>query len=1324
MTQLFEHAHEFNFIFLVLSIIVAILSSYTGLGILVRLSKVEGKKTTFWLGSGAVALGLGVWASHFVVMIAMVNPADVHFEMELVFFSLFMAIGLLYISLYLCQRAIKRNRSKSMAPYSFGISIALIHLVVMEAIHGTITFHPVIVPFSVIMAIVSSKVILKNVLDSIIKSNFSQLKKSIFSMLLAATIILIHLTTMLGTSLNTNEYHYHHSMLNLVELASWIGIGSFVILIQLLSSLLIERKFLNQSDKLFQTEQDYLSLFDHNTDIIVKLSVDGAILSLNHAAENLTGYTSNEWKNKQFCFLLDKDYAEVSNEKFNEAKEGRAVSYESVLLHKSGTPIYVDMTKLPIYHKRKVVGVYVIAKDRSKQKEILTELEMSEDRFRSLVELSPKAILVQQDNQVVYVNPKALEMVGATHEEQLLGKHLLDFIHPEEKEVYQERVEGIKRNEPVNLAEYKIQTQDNKTIFVQATGSRINFNGKPAIMTLASDVTENRMLQERLMVSEQQYKSLFEYNKNAVYAMDIEGNFTSVNKVAKELSGYSEHECLSMSVMDLVLPDDHFKLREVLEQALSGHSQSIDLRIIHKNGKIIFVNSTAIPIIIDQKVVGVYGISQDITEFVESQKLIQQMAYQDYLTGLPNRNRLDKRLSQELREATKKGFNFALLFIDLDRFKSVNDTLGHATGDQLLIEVAKRLTCSIRENDMVFRQGGDEFIIILHDIDQATVIEVATRIIEALQEPATIDNYDIFTTPSIGISLYPEDGTSVESLIKHADAAMYQAKKAGKNTYRFYSMSDDQQSIDPLKIEMGLHKALEQDEFVLHFQPKVNLKTGRIVGTEALIRWKHPELGMIPPGHFISIAEETGLIIPIGEWALSQACYQNKQWHDKGYSSLVVSVNISTRQFSQTDLVKTVASILEKTGLEARYLELEITESMTADIEHTITMLQQLKKLGVQISIDDFGTGFSSLNYLKQFPVDTLKIDQSFVRELHNNPNEETIVKTIISMAHNLQLSVVAEGIENREQLVFLQQHLCEDGQGYFFSKPLPADELETAFFDIEKMVKKFGLSDDLTQQRWFEESVRMARKELHDTIRQQQGITLKFKKINGRFIHTLCDGELLYRLGLIPEQVVGHDLFDIYPIEIAQAKTEHYQKAWNGEEHVTYEVEINGIYYLAALNPIKRGGEVVEVIGSCVDITKLKKTERELRESQNKYSMIANNMSDLVTIFDLTGTIVYASPSHEIILGHSPAYYEGKSTLAPSHPDYDEKSVAIFNDTIKNRRINRAEIRLATRDGEWILFDSVLTPIMDQNGEVIQVVGVARKEGRDLVGNLGASLS
>ncbi|MEH7418823.1 EAL domain-containing protein [Neobacillus drentensis] len=512
----------------------------------------------------------------------------------------------------------------------------------------------------------------------------------------------------------------------------------------------------------------------------------------------------------------------------------------------------------------------------------------------------------------------------------------------------------------------------------------------------------------------------------------------------------------------------------------------------------------------------------------------------------------------------------------------------------------------------------------------------------------------------------------------------------------------------PSEIKIELQKAIEQNQFLLHYQPKLDLRTGELVGVEALIRWNHPKWGMVSPEMFIGFAEDTGLILPIGEWVLLAVCNQMIHWQQEGFFT-VVSVNLSQKQFSHSNIVKTIEEVLQKTGLEPHYLEVELTESIKSDMEHTISCLQQLKKLGVSISIDDFGTGYSSLNYLKEFPIDTLKIDQSFVRELHHNPNDEAIVKTIISIAHNLNLKVVAEGVETKEQLIFLQQHLCDQGQGYFFSKPMPAGELKESLSEVQRVVNEHGIPRDTRNRIWYEELLNQAKKELEDTVRMQQGMIFKFKRIGGKFVHTLCDGELLYQMGLIPAQVVGKRLDEFLSLEQALNKTTYYQRAWDGEELVHYEDQINGIDYFASLRPIKKGGEVIEVIGSCIDITARKQAERSLRENESRYRLITENMSDILMLLDSRGKILYASPSLGGVLGTPTKSYKGKSSFRLIHPEDRDQVMERYQQVLNKDPSVRMEARFLHADGHWVLIEGIGTPVFGSNGVINHFIIVGR---------------
>jgi diguanylate cyclase (GGDEF)-like protein len=426
------------------------------------------------------------------------------------------------------------------------------------------------------------------------------------------------------------------------------------------------------------------------------------------------------------------------------------------------------------------------------------------------------------------------------------------------------------------------------------------------------------------------------------------------------------------------------------------------------------------------------------------QEELEHQANYDALTGLPNRSLLHDRLKQAVF-AQRDIHPVAVVFIDLDHFKFINDSLGHSLGDKLLATVAERLQSIVRDGDTVARLGGDEFVLILNDQTKGDVIFRAMhRILKKVAEPMTIGDQELCVTCSAGVSVYPQDGPDVESLLKNADVAMYRAKERGRNNFQFYTSEMNARANERLTLEHNLRRALERNELLLHYQPKIDAATGTIVGAEALVRWGHPEWGLVAPDRFIPIAEETGLIMPIGEWVLRTACRQNRAWHDAGLPCGAMSVNLSARQFRQETLVRTVGRILSETGLAAQYLEMELTESVVMhNAEAAIMILRGLKSLGVRLSVDDFGAGYSSLNYLRRLPIDTLKIDQSFVHDIADRTAGDggILAQAIISLGHSLNLKVIAEGVETQAQLTFLRTHRCDEVQGYFFSKPLPPDE-------------------------------------------------------------------------------------------------------------------------------------------------------------------------------------------------------------------------------------------------------------------------------------------
>ena len=492
---------------------------------------------------------------------------------------------------------------------------------------------------------------------------------------------------------------------------------------------------------------------------------------------------------------------------------------------------------------------------------------------------------------------------------------------------------------------------------------------------------------------------------------------------------------------DLVTVEDRLWVHEAITCAVRElRSFDLEYRILHCDGSIRWVWERGTGVADDQgRPIAIEGIVQDITERRLHQVRIEHQANYDTLTGLANRSLLQDRLQQALLTTARSGQRLAVAFVDLDRFKFINDSLGHHVGDELLKAVAARLKTCVRECDTVARLGGDEFVLLINGhTGPEHVSQMMEKMLAAVAQPWVIQQGEFLISCSIGVALHPDDGEEALTLLKHADSTMYRAKDNGRNNFQFFTRELNALMIEQLELETYLRRALERNQFVLRYQPRVNLATGQIVGAEALLRWRMPQRGTVAPMRFIGLAEETGLIVPIGKWVLQTACAQNKAWQDAGVPPIVVSVNVSPRQFRHESLVQTVAEVLRSTGLEPRYLELELTESMVMhDPPKLVAMLDELKELGVKIAVDDFGTGYSSLSYLKRFPVDRLKVDRSFVENMTTEADDATIVRTIIALGHNLGLKVVAEGVETAQQARALRAYQCDEAQGFLFARPV-----------------------------------------------------------------------------------------------------------------------------------------------------------------------------------------------------------------------------------------------------------------------------------------------
>ena len=581
-------------------------------------------------------------------------------------------------------------------------------------------------------------------------------------------------------------------------------------------------------------------------------------------------------------------------------------------------------------------------------------------------------------------------------------------------------------------------------------------DGRPMVACgVVVDVSEQIIAADAMREKEAQFRATMEAAQVGIFLLQ-DDLFRYVNPFLANLFGYSESELVGrLSPLDLIVPEQRDMVREKIRQRAAGEAGTpYELTGVRKDGSTLPVMILGSPTTFEGRPASV-GTLLDISAQKEAEMRVRELADFDPLTGLPNRRLLRDRSTQLLAAAERDGSEMALIFIDLDHFKRVNDSLGHSIGDELLCAVAQRLATVVRKVDTLARLGGDEFIIALPGVHASGAAEVACRLLDVCAPTFSVAGHDLTITPSLGISLYPVDGTDFETLLRNADAAMYKAKEAGRNAFRFYSSEMNVATLKHLLMESGLRRGLGAREFILHYQPLVHIESGVTIGVEALIRWQNPEVGLIPPDQFIHVAEDIGLINPIGDWVLREACRQVRAWQDAGLPPLVVAVNVSPLQFRQAGFVDTVANALATSGLDARFLELELTErTVMNDAELNLGTLSALNGMGVELALDDFGTGYSSLAYLKRFPVGKLKIDRSFVRDLEVDPDDRAIASTILSMGRSLRLKVLAEGVETKEQYAILRGMGCELVQGYHFSRPLPPEEL-VAFLKKHPFVGK-----------------------------------------------------------------------------------------------------------------------------------------------------------------------------------------------------------------------------------------------------------------------------
>jgi diguanylate cyclase (GGDEF)-like protein/PAS domain S-box-containing protein len=576
---------------------------------------------------------------------------------------------------------------------------------------------------------------------------------------------------------------------------------------------------------------------------------------------------------------------------------------------------------------------------------------------------------------------------------------------------------------------------------------------------------ERKSMEEALFVEKERAQVTLNSIGDAVVCTDITGNITFLNIVAERMTGWTRQEAAGRPMADVFRIFDATSRESTpnpMERAVD-QDKTVHLPpnciLIRRDGFEIPIEDSVAPIHDRQgHATGAVVVFRDVSAARAMALEMTHSAQHDFLTGLPNRMLISDRVSQAITMASRHMKKVGVLFLDLDGFKHINDSLGHPFGDKLLQSIAKRLVDCVRASDTVSRQGGDEFVVLLSEMEQSEDAAItARRMLQTVAEAHPIDQHDLHITTSIGVSVYPDDGMDAETLIKNADTAMYQAKENGRQSYQFFEPAMNVRAVERQSIEENLRRAIQGHEFSLHYQPKISLRTGEITGAEALLRWTHPARGLISPAQFIPVAEDSGLILPIGNWVLREACKQARTWMDAGLPLTSVAVNISAMEFRDENFLEGVFAILTETRLDAKFLELELTESVLMKrAETTESILRELRASGIHLAVDDFGTGYSSLSYLRKFPIDTLKIDQSFVHQISSTPDDTAIVTAIISMGRSLKLRVVAEGVETAEELAFLQAHHCDEAQGYYFSRPVPAEQ-------FAKLLK-FGIPEPVHQ--------------------------------------------------------------------------------------------------------------------------------------------------------------------------------------------------------------------------------------------------------------------
>ena len=790
---------------------------------------------------------------------------------------------------------------------------------------------------------------------------------------------------------------------------------------------------------------------------------------VNSQTEALTGYTREELLGLDLYDFIHPDFRATVKKwgKSSQPRDSAGSKYEVRIVTKTGETRWIEATVDIIKFERKA-SILVTAFDISDRKLAELELETSLSLLKATIESTADGILaVDSKGKIVSFNHKFAQMwqvpdflLDSRDNSQVWGFAVNQLKYPESFLNNTKKLSDRPAAESCDIIEFKDGRIFERYSLPQHTGGKIT--GR---VFSFRDVTERLQSEDKLRKSEERFHLLTRATNDAVWDFNLLKNEYWLSEEFEKVFGYNLNATQTIELESWWLnihPEERERVKSSFNETMNSDAQcwSEEYSFRRADGGYVFVLDRGYIIRnVSGQAVRAIGTMMDITQRKQAEEIIRYQAVYDQLTGLPNRILFNERLLASLKQAKTTKKMLAVMFLDLDRFKKINDTLGHAAGDRLLESFAGRISDTLRSTDTVARWGGDEFTVLLPEINcLEDAVKTAQRIVDNLKPAFKLAEQPLHVSSSIGVALYPNDGEDAETLVKNADAALYRAKERGRNNYQLYTSTMNPQGSQLLNLENRLHEALEQGEFEVFYQPKVNITTWKIQGMEALLRWHHPELGVVAPATFIPIAEENGLIVPIGEWVLETACIQNKAWQDALQPDLRVAVNFSARQFQQFNLVQMVANCLEKTGLAPKYLELEITETTAMqDVDYTTKVLRDLQNMGVQIALDDFGTGYCSLNYLKKFPLNILKIDKSFVSELMTDPCERAIANAVATLGRDLNLSVVAEGVETKEQLDCLRSLHCQEIQGHYFSTALSAGDASKLL--VNSLLKKVKIA-------------------------------------------------------------------------------------------------------------------------------------------------------------------------------------------------------------------------------------------------------------------------